>query len=275
MLEFVLVLLAGFWAGMINVVVGSGTLVTFPVLLLFGYPPLTANISNNIGLVAGGLSGTWGYRRELAPNKEMIKRLLPASVLGGLAGALLLLVLPESAFSTIVPVLIVLGLVMVVAGPAFQRRMAARREAKTTSAQSTQSPISAVVPSAPSAGLVAQGGVGLIAGIFVLGMYGGYFGAAQGILIVGLMGIMTTLALQQINAIKNVLTTAVNGVAAITFMIVAWDSIDWRITALIAVGAMSGGLVGAKFGRKLPPVALRSTIVVVGVAALVKMLFFS
>lgn len=275
MLEFVLVLLAGFWAGMINVVVGSGTLVTFPVLLLFGYPPLTANISNNIGLVAGGLSGTWGYRRELAPNKEMIKRLLPASVLGGLAGALLLLVLPESAFSTIVPVLIVLGLVMVVAGPAFQRRMAARREAKTTSAQSPQSPISAVVPSAPSAGLVAQGGVGLIAGIFVLGMYGGYFGAAQGILIVGLMGIMTTLALQQINAIKNVLTTAVNGVAAITFMIVAWDSIDWRITALIAVGAMLGGLVGAKFGRKLPPVALRSTIVVVGVAALVKMLFFS
>lgn len=98
MLELAAIFLAGFWAGTINVVVGSGTLVTFPVLLLFGYPPLTANISNNIGLVAGGLSGTWGYRKELTPNKDMLRRLLPASLAGGLAGAILLLVLPPSAF---------------------------------------------------------------------------------------------------------------------------------------------------------------------------------
>lgn len=259
MLELGLILLAGFWAGMINVVVGSGTLVTFPVLLLFGYPPLTANISNNIGLVAGGLSGTWGYRRELAPNKHMILRLLPASAIGGLAGALLLLVLPASAFSAIVPVLIIIGLLMVVLGPALQRRTAAKRAA--------QGELDVHHPS--------RGGAGLIAGIFVLGMYGGYFGAAQGILIVGLMGIVTTIALQQINAVKNVLTTAVNGIAAITFMIVAWHYIDWKVTGLIAIGAFLGGFVGARFGRKLPPLALRATILVVGVAALVKMLFFS
>ena len=121
MLEFAAIFLAGFWAGMINVVVGSGTLVTFPVLLLFGYPPLTANISNNIGLVAGGLSGTWGYRKELAPNILMLKRLLPASIAGGLAGAILLLVLPPSAFRTIVPALIIIGILMVAFGPALQR----------------------------------------------------------------------------------------------------------------------------------------------------------
>lgn len=256
MLELMAIFLAGFWAGMINVVVGSGTLVTFPVLLLFGYAPLTANISNNIGLVAGGLSGTWGYRKELAPNKEMIKRLLPASAIGGLAGALLLLTLPPSAFGTIVPVLIVLGILMVAFGPVLQRRMALRRFTGEDPGPS-------------------RSAVGLIVGIFVLGMYGGYFGAAQGILIVGLMGIMTTVALQQINAVKNVLTTAVNGIAAVTFMIVAWHYIDWKVTALIAAGSLLGGLVGAKFGRKLPPMALRATIVIVGTAALVKMVFFA
>ncbi|MGO4384043.1 sulfite exporter TauE/SafE family protein [Specibacter sp. RAF43] len=262
MLEAAAIFLAGFWAGMINVVVGSGTLVTFPVLLLFGYPPLTANISNNIGLVAGGLSGTWGYRRELAPNKELIKRLLPASAIGGLVGALLLLVLPPSAFNTIVPVLIVIGILMVAFGPALQRRTA--RQQAIMAASAGERP-----------GGASRSTVGLMAGIFVLGMYGGYFGAAQGILVVGLMSIMTTVALQQINAVKNVLTTAVNGIAAITFMIVAWHYIDWKVTALIACGALLGGLAGAKFGRKLPPMALRATIIVVGVAALVKMLFFA
>ncbi|NVM99564.1 sulfite exporter TauE/SafE family protein [Arthrobacter sp. SDTb3-6] len=256
MLEAGAIFLAGFWAGMINVVVGSGTLVTFPVLLLFGYPPLTANISNNIGLVAGGLSGTWGYRKELGPNKDMIKRLLPASAIGGLVGALLLLVLPASAFGTIVPVLIVIGLLMVAFGPSLQRLLAKRRYTGPGGG-----------PSRSSAGLVAA--------IFVLGMYGGYFGAAQGILIVGLMSIMTTVALQQINAVKNVLTTSVNGIAAITFMVVAWHYIDWKVTALIAVGSLLGGMVGARFGRKLPPMALRATIIVVGTAALLKMVFFS
>lgn len=252
MLEFAAIFLAGFWAGMINVVVGSGTLVTFPVLLLFGYPPLTANISNNIGLVAGGLSGTWGYRKELAPNLAMLKRLLPASTAGGLAGAILLLMLPPSAFRTIVPVLIIIGILMVAFGPVVQRRLALRQR------------------TGPS-----RSAAGLIAGIFVLGMYGGYFGAAQGILIVGLMGIMTRVALQQINAVKNVLTTAVNGIAAIAFMVVAWGYINWQVTALIACGSLLGGLVGARFGRRLPPVALRVTIIVVGTAALAKLVIFS
>ncbi|MCU1573791.1 MAG: hypothetical protein JWO93_1873 [Micrococcaceae bacterium] len=253
--EIVVILLAGFWAGMINVAVGSGTLVTFPVLLLFGYPPVVANISNNIGLVAGGLAGTWGYRQELAANRAMFLRLLPASAIGGLSGAILLLVLPQSAFNTIVPVLIALGLLLVLCGPALQRR-AARRNGNGQ---------------APTMGRTTHA-VLLFIGVLLLGVYGGYFGAAQGILLVGLMGAVTSVALQEINAVKNGLTTAVNALAALIFIVVAGDRIDWKAAALIAVGATLGGLVGAKVGRKLPPRALRAVIVTVGTAALVRMI---
>lgn len=254
MLEAAVILVAGFWAGMINVVVGSGTLVTFPVLLLFGYPPLTANVSNNIGLVFGGLSGSWGYRREAAENKQLLVRLLPISLFGGLTGAMLLLVLPASAFGTIVPVLILLGLLMVAAGPALQRR-AARVSARSSSPQ-------------------ARGrAVALAVGTAVLGMYGGYFGAAQGILLVGLMSVVTVHSLQQITGIKNVLVTAVNAVAAGVFLLAAGEAINWTVIALIAVGSTLGGFVGARFGRRLSPTAMRTLILVIGVAALARMMF--
>ncbi|MFC3300574.1 Sulfite exporter TauE/SafE [Arthrobacter agilis] len=257
MIEIAAILAAGFWAGMINVVVGSGTLVTFPTLLLFGYPPIVANISNNIGLVGGGLSGSWGYRREIRANTGLLLRLLPLSVLGGLGGALLLLVLPAEAFQAIVPILIIIGLVMVALAPRVQRTAAAKAG-------------DAVPDTAPSR----RRAVLLLAGIGVLGIYGGYFGAAQGILIVGLMSMVTVESLQRINAIKNVLTTAVNAVAAVTFMLFAWESIDWGIVLTIAVGATLGGLVGAKVGRRLPPLALRATILVIGAAALIRIAFF-
>jgi uncharacterized membrane protein YfcA len=255
-LESAVILFAGFAAGMINAAVGTGTLVTFPVLLLLGYPSLVANISNNIGLVAGGLSGAWGYRRELAPNKHLLLRLLPASAAGGVLGALLLLVLPAAAFQAIVPVLIGLGLLMVAFGPALQRRTARRRtEGKGRQAGGRHA--------------------GLTAGVLVLGIYGGYFGAAQGVLVVGLMSAVTAVALQQINAVKNVLVTAVNSVAAVIFMVAAWEYIDWPAVLLIACGSLAGGLVGARYGRRLPPVVLRSVIIIVGTAALVRMLFFA
>jgi len=257
-LETAAVFAAGFWAGMINVVVGSGTLVTFPTLLLFGYPPIVANISNNIGLVGGGLSGSWGYRREIAANKRLLLRFLPLSVLGGLGGALLLLVLPAEAFQMIVPVLIVIGLAMVALAPRVQRVAAAKAGPAA----------SGPAPSRWRALL-------LLAGIGVLGVYGGYFGAAQGILIVGLMSMVTIESLQRINAIKNVLTTAVNGVAAVTFMVFAGDAINWVLVLIIAVGATLGGLLGARVGRKLSPLALRATILVIGTVALVRIVLFS
>lgn len=255
-LELLAILAAGFWAGMINTVVGSGTLVTFPVLLLFGYPPLVANVSNNIGLVGGNISGSIGYRAELTGQRAVLIRLLPASAVGGIAGAVLLLVLPAAAFRAIVPVLIALGLVLVVWGPALQRRLARHHH------------------DAPDAPGSAARQVALIGGVFLLGVYGGYFGAAQGVMLIGLMSLLTTEALQTINGVKNVLTTAVNALAAVTFMIVSWHLVNWTIVVVIAIGATLGGIAGAKFGRRLPPWLLRGLIVVVGVIALVRLLFF-
>ena len=273
------ILAAGFWAGMINTVVGSGTLVTFPVLLLFGYPPLVANVSNNIGLVGGGISGTFGYRRELTGQERAIKRLLPASALGGITGALLLLVLPAKAFQTIVPVLIAIGLLMVVFGPAIQRRAARRRERKlapiAVPADSVAVPADSVVDEPRPTPHSLRRRIAITVGVFVLGIYGGYFGAAQGVLMVGLLSVLTTESLQAINGLKNLLTTSVNALAAVTFMIVSWHSVNWTVVLLIAVGAALGGVAGARFGRRMSPLFLRALIVIVGVAALVRLLFFS
>lgn len=258
MFEASVIFAAGIWAGAINVIVGSGTLVTFPTLLLFGYPPLVANMSNNIGMVAGGVSGIYGYRHELRGNASILKRLLPASICGALVGALLLLVLPADAFKAVVPVLITAGLLMVLIGPSLQRR-AARRNLELEREHHTETTLARTF---------------LAFGVFALGIYGGYFGAAQGILLVGLMSMIIAESLQRITAIKNVLATLVNAVAAVTFMVVAWDRIDWKAAGLIAGGAFIGGYLGARVGRRLSPIVLRTIIVVIGVLAIVKIVFF-
>ncbi|MFD0203718.1 MULTISPECIES: sulfite exporter TauE/SafE family protein [Saccharothrix] len=244
-LEAIVVVLAGVFAGGINTVVGSGTLVTFPVLLAVGYPPVVANVSNSLGLVPGSLSGAFGYRRELTGQAGRVKRLLPASVLGGVGGAILLVVLPEDAFSAIVPVLIAIALVLVVAQPWLNRKLAERERHE-------------------------HGGVALWIGIFLAGIYGGYFGAAQGVLVMGLMGVLMSEHIQRMNALKNVLTAFVNLVAGVLFIFIA--DVAWLAVLLLAVGSVVGGQLGAKVGRRLPPAALRAVIVVVGVVAITQIL---
>lgn len=248
--EAVLIALAGVGAGTINTIVGSGTLITFPTLLALGVPPVTANVSNNLGLVPGSLTGAWGYRRELRGQSTRVLRLLVASVVGGAVGAVLLLTLPSSAFETIVPVLIGLGVLLVVLQPALSRRVAVRREAAE----------SAEVRDArwvwPLVGLT--------------GVYGGYFGAAQGVLLMGVLGIGVPEPLQRLNAVKNVLAAGVNSVAGVLFVFVA--DLDWLVVALIGVGSVVGGLIGSTVGRRLPARVLRGIIVVVGVVALVALL---
>ena len=253
--EVVAVLLAGLAAGTINTIVGSGTLITFPTLLFFGYPPIVANVSNTVGLVAGGVTGIHGYRAELDGQGHALRRLAPASFLGAVTGALLLLVLPPKAFETIVPALIGLALVLVLAGPWLQRKAAARHTATGHRGRRWQ--------------------LLLLGGVFLAGVYGGYFGAAQGVLLVGIMSVLMTEPLQRINGFKNVLGTVVNAVAAVTFIIVAPDQVDWAVAGLIAVGALAGGWVGAHVGRRLPPPALRAIIVLIGVVAIARMVFFS
>src|SRR5215210_4191693 len=211
-LEMAAVAAAGFAAGGINAVVGSGTLVTFPVLLAVGLPPVTATISNSLGLVPGGLTGALGYRRELSGQRRLLVRLFPASVLGALTGAFLLLHLPASAFEAIVPGLIALAVVLVAGQPLLQRRLAAGRER-------------AAVDEHPGIG----GGrlAALLAGAYATGTYGGYFAASQGVLQIGIFGLLLPESLQRLNALKNVLTLAVNTVAAGTYVVVATDRVDW------------------------------------------------
>ena len=245
-LEIAAVLLAGVAAGTINTVVGSGTLVTFPTLLAFGVSPVTANVSNTVGLVPGSISGAIGYRAELAGQRARLLRLGAASLLGGTAGAVLLLVLPSAAFDSIVPVLIGLGVLLVVTGPAISRRVAARAESR--------------------GGLPDHGAWWVWPAVLLAGVYGGYFGAAQGVLLVAILGIGVADSLQRHNATKNVLALLVNAVAAVVFIAVA--RVDWLAAGLIAAGSIVGGQIGATVGRRLPPLVLRAVIVVVGLTAL-------
>ncbi|MGZ6802113.1 MAG: sulfite exporter TauE/SafE family protein [Nocardioidaceae bacterium] len=241
------ILLAGVAAGTINTVVGSGTLITFPTLLAMGFPPVTANVSNTVGLVPGSLSGAVGYRRELVGQRPRLLRLGAASLLGGLSGGILLLVLPPGAFGAIVPVLIALGVVLVVLQPAISRRVALRSDARGLAR--------------PEHGPLWVWGL-----VFLAGVYGGYFGAAQGVLLMAILGIGLQETMQRNNATKNVLAMLVNGVAAVLFIAVA--HVDWRVAGLIAAGSVVGGQLGATVGRRLPPRVLRGFIVLVGVAAL-------
>jgi uncharacterized membrane protein YfcA len=243
-LQMVAVLLAGMAAGTINVVVGSGTLITFPTLLAFGVPPVTANVSNTIGLVPGVASGVVGYRRELRGQRARAIRLGSASVAGGIVGAVLLLSLPDGAFSAIVPALIVVGLLLVVLQPRISAWVDRRHDG-------------------------ARGDFGpwwVWPAVFGTGVYGGYFGAAQGVILMGLLGIGIADTLQRLNGLKNVLAGLVNGVAGLIFVVVA--DVDWTVVGLIAAGSVVGGQLGATVGRRLSPVVLRVVIVLVGLVAL-------
>jgi len=246
--EVIAIALAGLAAGAVNTVVGSGTLVTFPVLLAFGYAPVTANVSNNIGLVPGAISGAVGYRRELAGQRGRAIRFGCFSVLGGATGAVLLLNLPAEAFKTIVPVFIALALVLVVAQPRIAKRLDERRK-RGEDHEHTK----AALPF-----------------IFGTGVYGGYFGAAQGIILLAVFGVTLSQDLHRSNALKNVLAGLTNGVAGLIFVFAA--DVAWGPTAVIAGSSVIGGQLGARYGRRLDPVALRVLIVVVGVAAILKLL---
>lgn len=247
--EIFAIALAGLAAGTINTVVGSGTLITFPVLLAFGYAPVTANVSNTIGLVPGSVSGAIGYRRELAGQARRALRFGAIAVAGGVTGAVLLLVLPAAAFKDIVPVFILVALVLTLLQPRLTRWLVKRE-----------------------IDLESRGGVFVPLALFVTGVYGGYFGAGQGILLLAILGVALSQDLQRTNALKNVLSGSINGVAGLYFLIVA--HVDWGPAGLIACTSIVGGQLGARYGRRLPPAGLRAAIVVVGVFAIVRLVVY-
>jgi uncharacterized membrane protein YfcA len=246
--EAVAVFVAGVAAGTINTIVGSGTLITFPTLLAVGYPPVLANVSNTLGLVPGSLSGALGYRRELTGQRSRLVRLGSASLLGGVTGALLLLWLPGSAFTAIVPVLIGIGCALVLAQPWISRHLS------------------------PPASAPPHGSVTVWVLVFVAGTYGGYFGAAQGVLLIAILGLSLPETMQRVNAAKNVLALLVNAVAAVVFLLIS--HIDWAAAGTIALGSVLGGQLGATVGRRLPSPVFRGVVAVVGVVAIVRLVAF-
>jgi uncharacterized membrane protein YfcA len=241
--EALAVCAAGLAAGAINAVVGSGSLITFPTLVAVGIDPVVANVSNNIGLVPGSVTGAYGYRVELRGQRDRLVRLGVGSVLGSLIGGILLLYLDQDVFQVVVPVLIGLACVLVLIQPKLNGWLTARRAQPHP-----------------------HGGAALWLGVFAAGIYGGYFGAAQGVLVVGLIGAFLDDGLQRMNAAKNVLTLLVNATAAVLFLLIA--EVDWWAVLAVAVGAMLGGFLGAKIGRRIPAPVLRGVIVTVGLVAI-------
>jgi uncharacterized membrane protein YfcA len=249
LLEALAVLLAGVWAGVVNTIVGSGTLITFPVLLAVGFSPLTANVSNSLGLVPGSVSGAYGYRRELAGQRGRIVRYGTIGLIGGATGAVLLLALPSSAFEAVVPAFIAAALALVLVQPRLSAWLARRRSDGA----------------GPSDGGRVAG-----AGMLAAGVYGGYFGAAQGIVMLAILGTALDDDIQRVNALKNVVAAIVNFTAAVVFLFVA--HLAWDAVALLAVGSTVGGQLGARVGRRLPAPVLRGLIVAIGLAAIAKLL---
>ncbi|HUI02295.1 MAG TPA: sulfite exporter TauE/SafE family protein [Acidimicrobiales bacterium] len=237
---------AGLVAGTINTIVGSGSLITFPTLLAFGFGPVVANVSNTVGLVPGSLSGAIAYRAELRGQRPRLVVLGSAAVLGGITGAVLLLTLPGSVFRHVVPALILVACTLVALQPRLAARVGERRRH------------------------VHHGGPALAVSVFVTGVYGGYFGAAQGVILVSLLGIFFADHLQRLNAAKNVLALVVNAVAALLF--IGFANVSWEAAGLIASGSVVGGQLGGALGRRLPAPLLRTVIIVVGVAAAVALL---
>jgi uncharacterized membrane protein YfcA len=246
-LHAIAIFAAGIVAGTINTVVGSGTLFTFPVLLGFGYAPVVANVSNTLGLVPGSATGALGYREELSGQRRRLIPLICASLIGGIIGAVLLLSLPASAFKAIVPVFIAVALVLIV----FQPRLSKLLEGHRPQGRERAGPIPTL-------------------GVLVGGIYGGYFGAAQGIMLLAILSLGLDDTLQRLNAVKVVLTGLVNLVSGIVFVFAA--HVAWAPAGLIAGGSLIGGVLGGRVGRRLSPRVLRAVIVVVGIVAIVRLL---
>ncbi|MHB8460020.1 MAG: sulfite exporter TauE/SafE family protein [Candidatus Limnocylindrales bacterium] len=259
-LEAAAIVGAGVAAGTINTIVGSGSLITFPTLLLFGYSPLVANVSNTVGLVPGSVSGVIGYRRELAGQRGRAVPLALAALGGGLSGAVLLLVLPQSAFERIVPILILVACALMAVQPRLADVVAARRAAAIERSEGGPG----------TSRRSGEGGPALVVGVYLTAVYGGYFGAAQGVILMALLAILIADDLQHLNALKNVLAAVVNGVAAVVFIAVA--PVAWAPAVLLAVGSIAGGQLGARIGRRLPSTVLRAVIVVVGLTVAIRLL---
>jgi uncharacterized membrane protein YfcA len=233
-----LLLAAGFLAGAMNAVAGGGTFVSLPALALMGLPPTVANASSTVALFPGTLASAWAYRRDVRPlGAAPTWALLTLSLAGGLIGAILLLVTPERAFSALVPWLLLLATATLAAGPRL------------------------------SAGLrklgLHIGGRPILVAQFFLGIYGGYFGGAVGLMMLAAWSLATTADLRALNPLRTLMVAAANGVAVLCFAVTR--NVSWPQTLAVMAGGIAGGYVGAVLGRRLPSAVLRALILTIAV----------
>ena len=239
-------LVAGLAGGTINGIVGSGTLIVYPALLAIGLPPVVANGTNTTGLCFGSASSAWGYRRELAGRMRRLAPAVAATVVAATVGASLVIALPERVFVAVVPWLILFAALLVAIQPRVIRWLKSRRDSHEASP-------------------------GRLAAITsVVGIYGGYFGASQGVIYMSILGVFYDHDLQKSNGAKNLLAATANITAAVVF--IAAGRVNWPAAIMVALGAIVGGLVGARVGRMLPTSAFRLIIVVVGIVGAVYVL---
>ncbi|MGN6300123.1 MAG: sulfite exporter TauE/SafE family protein [Angustibacter sp.] len=241
---------AGLAAGAVNAVAGGGTLISFPTLLAVGVPPVTANITSSVGLVTGYLGGAIGYRRELGGQRARLRALSVVAVLGGIAGAILLLVTPADSFRMVVPYLVLLSCALLAAQPRLAQWVARGSRER----------------SAPSHGVTLPVRVG----VFVAAVYGSYFGAGLGVLLLGVLGILMADSLQRLNGLKTVLAFVVNAVGVAIFVVSG--HVRWDLAAVLLGTSYVGGLLGARVARVLAPAVLRACVVTLGTVVAVVLL---
>ncbi len=235
---------AGFGAGVVNAVAGGGSLITFPALLAAGYPSITANVTNSIAVLPGYAGGSLAYRRELAGQGARIRSLAGTSVLGAATGAALLLVGPASVFEAIVPWLILAACGLLAVQP--------RIAAVARRARHARSPLV------------------LHAALFAATVYGGYFGAGLGILLLAILGVFVEDALQRLNALKGLLSLLVAVIAGIGFAI--FGPIAWDAAAIIGLTSLLGGALGVSAARRLPAHVLRGVVIAYGAGVAIVLL---
>jgi uncharacterized membrane protein YfcA len=244
----VLVLLgAGLAAGSINAIAGGGSLVSFPALIALGVPPLSANVTNSVAVWPGYVGTSWGYRRELQPQRARIAALVPAAILGAAAGCLLLLVTSEEVFARIVPFLVILGSLLL----AVQGRVTERVRRWPGAGSDVKSPL-------------------LHASVAVAAAYGAYFGGGLGVVLLACLGLFIADGLQRLNALKSLLSLVINAVAIVAYSL--FGPVVWSSVAVLAPAALVGGYLGAFVARRLDPTALRVVVVLFGIAVGVALL---
>jgi uncharacterized membrane protein YfcA len=237
---------AGVLAGAINAVAGGGTLVSFPALLAAGLPPIAANVTSSVGLLAGYAGGSVAYRRELEGQRGRVRALAPAAILGGVAGAALLLVTPEATFRDVVPYLVLMSSALLALQPRLGRALVAGGRGSSD----------------------VHWGARL--GVGVAAVYGSYFGAGLGVLLLAVLGILVADDLQRLNALKGLLSLLINVVGVLVFLFS--DELAWRFVVVLAVGAYLGGTLGVSLARRLPEAMMRTGIVAVGLVVGIVML---